>query len=125
MRRLELEATANSPYVSLDAEKGEIEIKGISHPEDSVGFYEIVLSWINENFNQLSQKIKVNIQLDYFNTSSSKSLFKLFQLLGKKKKTYENEIEINWFFIEEDEDMIDAGKAYEEISNLPFNLVVM
>ena len=123
MSRFELEATRNSPYVNMDAEMGLIELKGTSYPEDPVGYYESILDWITDNFNKLSQKIEVNIKLEYFNTSTSKSLFKLFQLLGKKQKANNNDVIINWFFREEDEDMLEAGEAYKGLSQLPFKFV--
>ena len=123
MNRFELEATGNSPYVNIDAENGLIELKGSSYPEDPVGYYENILDWITDNFNKLSQKIEVNIKLEYFNTSTSKSLFKLFQLLGKKKKVNNNDVIINWFFRVEDEDMLEAGEAYKGLSQLPFHFV--
>lgn len=123
MGKLEIEATTNTPYANIDSEKGIIELKGTSYPEDPVGFYEIILNWIDTNFNTLSQKVEVNVKLEYFNTSTSKCLFKLFQVLGKKKRDHENEITVNWFFREHDEDMQEAGAAYEGISQLPFKLV--
>jgi hypothetical protein len=34
-----------------------------------------------------------------------------------------NEAVVNWFYEEDDEDMLEAGEDYDEIIELPFRLI--
>ena len=34
-----------------------------------------------------------------------------------------NNVVINWYYEEDDEDMLEAGEDYEDIIKLPFNMV--
>ena len=64
----------------------------------------------------------VNIRLEYFNTSSSKCILDVFKKLEAIHKS-RNEVEVNWFYEEDDEDMLEAGEDYESIIRVPFNMI--
>jgi hypothetical protein len=64
----------------------------------------------------------VNIQLEYFNTSSSKCILDVFKKL-EKINTNSNKVVINWYYEEDDEDMLEAGEDYEAIINIPFKMI--
>ncbi len=36
-----------------------------------------------------------------------------------------NEIVINWYYEEDDEDMLEAGEDYQSIINVPFKMIEM
>jgi hypothetical protein len=63
----------------------------------------------------------VNIQLEYFNTSSSKCILDVFKKLEAIYKSG-NEVVINWFYEEDDEDMLEAGEDYQSIIKIPFKM---
>ena len=66
----------------------------------------------------------MNIQLEYFNTSSSKcilDIFKKLELIYKKG----SKVQINWYYEEDDEDMFEAGEDYQSIINIPFSMIEM
>ncbi len=67
-------------------------------------------------------KVKVNIQLEYFNTSSSKCILDVFKKLEKINSGGSTVI-INWHYEEDDEDMLEAGEDYEAIINVPFKMI--
>lgn len=119
------EATRKTPYVKLDGTAGIIDINGRSIPENSLAFYEQILSWLEEYASSPSAKTVVTIQLEYFNTSSSKcilDLFKRLELISKMGNT----IEINWYYEEHGDDIYEAGEDYKTMINLnslKFNLI--
>ena len=118
------EDTPKTPHVKLDGEKGFIEIKGRSIPENSVEFYKPLIDWIDEYGETPKDTTVINIQLEYFNTSSSKcilDIFKRLELLFKKGF----KIQVNWYYEEDDEDMFEAGEDYQSIINLPFKMIEM
>ena len=105
------EGTPKTPYVRLDGDNGLVEIKGRSIPENSVEFYKPMIDWLEKYGASPGAQTSVNIQLEYFNTSSSKCIldvFKRLELIHKKG----NQVEINWYYEEDDEDMI--GLLFDE-----------
>jgi hypothetical protein len=65
----------------------------------------------------------VNVQLEYFNTSSSKCILDVFKKL--ESINGRTSITINWHFEEDDEDMLEAGEDYQAIINIPFKMIEM
>ncbi len=122
MEPISIEGTAKTPSVKFNAKEGIIEIKGRSIPENSVEFYKPLVDWLEEYKSSPLDKTKVNIQLEYFNTSSSKCILDVFKKLEAIHKG-KNEVEINWYYEEDDEDMLEAGEDYESIIRVPFKMI--
>ncbi len=122
MDSISLVGTAKTPTVELNADKGLIEIKGRSIPENSVEFYAPVIEWLEAYAKSPKAETEVNIQLEYFNTSSSKCLLDVFK---KLEVIFKDGIEmtINWFYEEDDEDMLEAGEDYQSIIKIPFKMI--
>ena len=122
MESISIEGTPKTPTVNFDATTGIIEIKGRSIPENSIEFYRPLVEWLEE-YSKTPQKLTtVNIQLEYFNTSSSKCILDVFKKLETIKKA-RNEVVINWYYEEDDEDMLEAGEDYESIIRIPFKMI--
>ncbi|NPA37104.1 MAG: DUF1987 domain-containing protein [Chlorobi bacterium] len=118
------EETTKTPFVKFDGEKGLVEIRGRSIPENAIEFYKPLIDWLDKYAEQPPSKTSVNVKLEYFNTSSSKcilDIFRKFELLHKKG----NEVEINWYYEEDDEDMFEAGEDYQSIVHIPFKMIEM
>ena len=60
------------------------------------------------------------MQLEYFNTSSSKCILDVFKKLESLAGT---EVSVKWYYEEDDEDMLEAGEDYEAIIDLPFEMI--
>ena len=117
-----IEATKYTPEIILDEEKGIIEIKGKSYPENTFEFYNQLMEWLEEYFENPVSKTIFNIELLYLNSSTSKFLYDLFDYLEEKSE--DNSIEINWIYDEENEVAEEAGEDYkEDFENLNFNLI--
>jgi hypothetical protein len=116
MEKFILNPTFETPSILLDSENGIIELSGRSLPEDTIHFYRPVLNWVDEFLLNPKPKTEILIKLEYFNTATSKVLL---NLLSRFKKS-ENVI-VRWYYYEEDEDMLESGKEFEELVNLPFS----
>ncbi len=119
MEDLNLEGTAKTPTVDFKS-NGELLIKGRSIPENSIEFYKPIIDWITDYGNSPQSDTSVNIQLEYFNTSSSKCILDVFKKLESLPDT---SVKIKWYYEEDDEDMLEAGEDYEAIIDLPFEMV--
>ncbi len=122
MESISIEGTPKTPTIKFNAETGVIEIKGRSIPENSIEFYKPLVEWLEEYLKTPQKSTIVNIQLEYFNTSSSKCILDVFKKLEAIKKA-RNEVVINWYYEEDDEDMLEAGEDYESIIRVPFKMI--
>ena len=122
MDKLTIEGTPKTPTVNFDYEKGHMEIKGRSIPENSIEFYKPMVEWLERYAGKPQGMTNVNIQLEYFNTSSSKCILDVFKKLEAISKAG-NQIVINWYYEQDDEDMLEAGEDYQAIINVPFKMI--
>lgn len=119
MDNLTIEGSAKTPTIEFKAE-GALLIKGRSIPENSIEFYKPLIDWIGTYGASPKDDTEVNIQLEYFNTSSSKCILDVF----KKLETLSNtKVAINWYYEEDDEDMLEAGEDYQAIIDIPFKMI--
>ena len=122
METIAIEGTPKTPTINFDIEKGFLEIKGRSIPENSIEFYKPLVDWLEKYAAKPKSTTNVNIQLEYFNTSSSKCILDVFKKLEFIHKNG-SEIVINWYYEQDDEDMLEAGEDYQAIINVPFKMI--
>lgn len=123
MDSINIEGTPKTPEVSFDAKTGQIEIKGRSIPENSIEFYKPLVDWLDKYADIAQGVVNVVIQLEYFNTSSSKCILDVFKKLENMHNKNKTEVVINWYYEEDDEDMLEAGEDYQSILKIPFKMV--
>jgi hypothetical protein len=122
MEALLIEGTQKTPTVEFEPAKGVLEIKGRSIPENSIEFYKPLVDWLEEYSSEPFGQTIVNVHLEYFNTSSSKCILDVFKKLESIHKS-NNDVQINWYYEEDDEDMLEAGEDYESIIRVPFKMI--
>jgi hypothetical protein len=122
METVTIEGTPKTPTINFDMQKGLLEIKGRSIPENSIEFYKPLVDWLEKYSSNPKPQTNVNIQLEYFNTSSSKCILDVFKKLEAIHKNG-SEIVINWYYETDDEDMLEAGEDYQAIINVPFKMI--
>ena len=119
MQDINISGTSKTPSVRFVASEGLLEIKGRSIPENSLDFYKPLIDWAESYANGKAPETSVHIQLEYFNTSSSKCLLDLF----KRLEVISSKATILWYYEQDDEDMLEAGEDYEAIINVPFKML--
>ncbi|MCP4351549.1 MAG: DUF1987 domain-containing protein [Desulfobacterales bacterium] len=124
MENFEIKASKYIPEILFNYEANVLHVKGKSYPENTAEFYEPVFIWLEQYFEQLdTQQVVVNIELSYFNSSSSKVFMDIFDMLDEAAENGKN-ITLNWVYDEEDETMLEYGEEFkEELESLPFNFV--
>jgi hypothetical protein len=123
MVEINIAETDTTPEVIFSSSKSLLFIKGNSYPENPNDFFTSIIS-NKANFLQTSAdtKVKVEINLNYFNTSSNKCIINILRdllILNDNKKV----IDIDWYYDEEDTDMHQRGYELSKIINHPFNLI--
>jgi len=123
IEHLIIPGTNKTPDVKFIADAGTLEISGKSIPENSFGFYQPLLSWIDNYAAAPLAKTQIKVSLEYFNTSSSKCLLDIFRKLETLKKSGKSSIEVLWYYESDDEDMMEAGQDYDSLVDLQFQLI--
>lgn len=124
MENLLIEPSPLTPYVMFDTQTNILELKGRSSPDNSVGFYDQITGYLDQYFSSgEAGNIKVNVGLEYFNTSSLKCIFQILKKVNDETNKASLELEINWFYEEDDEDMLETGEDISDLLNIEFNFI--
>jgi len=122
MDTLIIGSSPKTPQVIFNADTGELLLEGRSIPENSLEFYVPLMEWLESYSHEVKVETIVQMKLEYFNTSSSKCILDFFRKLEIISKRG-NKVTVNWYFEEDDEDMLEAGEDYDAIVDLPFMMV--
>ena len=122
MEKLKIESTEDNPQIILDREYNILEISGRSLPEDVNTFYEPMMSWIEEYAKDPLDVTVFSFKLTYFNTASSKIIL---DILTHFEEMIEegHKVMVRWHYLEEDEDMLEAGEEYSEMVDVSFEMI--
>lgn len=121
MDALIIEPSKETPRVSFNPNSGKLSISGRSLPEDAIAFYKKIFDWVNVYSQSPGPLTVLDVNLEYYNTATSKQLYKLLCMLeelGKKHK-----VEVTWKYNKEDADMLAQGERFSKLVLLKFNLV--
>ena len=122
MENLTIAETKYTPTITLNT-SGTISLVGKSYPENTFEFYAPMMSWLQEYFETSAASLTtVNLEITYFNSSSSKLFFDFFDLL--EENNGDHAIKINWIYDEENESAEEAGEDFiEDFEDLDIKLV--
>ena len=118
MENIIITGTNKTPEVTFLANTRSMSLSGRSIPENSIEFYSSLILLADELCSS-EGAVDVNINLEYFNTSSSKCLMDLL----KRIESSDVDASVNWYYEEDDEDMLEAGEDYDAIIEIPFKLI--
>lgn len=121
---LNVTGTEDTPEIVFSREDSALSIKGSSFPENTYDFYQPIFSWVNEFLGSGEfRSLKVNMDLNYYNSSSSKVFMNLFHLLDDHLRTGKSLV-VNWYYDPDDQDSLEEGEDFGAgLESLPFNLV--
>jgi hypothetical protein len=128
MEKINIQATSNTPKVILDHEAMIYEISGESRPRDVPKFFLPILQWLDEFGNILkdeedqSSQIEFNFKFEYFNSLSAKYILDICKRLSRFRSEGRN-VNINWHYEEDDDDMHEVGQEMSRISKILFEFV--
>lgn len=121
MTNLRIEATSKTPQIDFNSNSGELEIIGISVPENSVAFYTPVVDWLISYVANPQHKTVLSLNFSYLNTSSLQFLYDALKELDEIGAP--DSVIINWYFTEDDDDMKETGEDFKEVTSSSFNFI--
>lgn len=122
MQPLTIAPRKDSPAIRFDPESGELAIVGDSYPENAAAFYEPVFEWIEAFLATVGdRRVTLNLQLTYINSSSSKIMLNLLDLLDETVQQGAS-IEVNWRYHAGNQTLLECGEEFaEDLEVLPFH----
>lgn len=118
MNSLVIQKTDSTPEITF-LNKGELKITGRSLPEDVHKFYDPLIEWVKR---LETDKVKIDLKLEYLNTSSTKKVLNLLIALDENPNL--KHIDINWYYEFDDLEMEDLGGIYEdELKRAKFHFI--
>ncbi len=124
MKPISINATFNTPAVKLNPQKGQFLLEGRSIPEDPGIFYEPILNWVDDYFDNPASLTHIIIKLEYVNSGSSKYLLEFFRIIDKNHQVGKH-CQISWYYEEEDEAIQDLGEHYKNTIDVPFEFKII
>lgn len=108
MEAIVIEPTDQTPRVRFNPE-GNLLLEGQSLPENVADFYDPLLEFVS---NLELTEATFDVNLEYFNTATSKKLLDLLKAIDTNTKL--GKVNINWHYEEGDEDSVEMAEIYEE-----------
>ncbi len=109
MNNLIIEPTSSTPAIRF-REDGRLLIEGRSLPENVMKFYTPLIEWASKTATQV---VKLDINLEYLNSASSKKLLELLKVFDANNNI--TTLIINWHYEMDDEDCLESGQIFEEL----------
>jgi hypothetical protein len=114
-----IKGSVETPEVVLNKKDGVLKFSGRSMPEDAKEFYTPLIDWVSQYAENPAPATRVVFSYEYFNTSSSKMIMELIESV-KKIGEKDQQLTVEWHYLEDDDDMLEAGEDYEEITGIEF-----
>ncbi|NPA10960.1 MAG: DUF1987 domain-containing protein [Epsilonproteobacteria bacterium] len=122
MEKIHIEATKYTPEITLDAEKGLIEIKGKSYPENTFEFYAPILEWLKEYAKHPNKETTMNMEIVYFNSSTSKIFYQMLDILDEIKN--KSKVTVRWIYDKDNDTAKEAGEDFvDDFPDMDIRLV--
>jgi hypothetical protein len=123
-RSLKIKGTEDTPDIVFDPGRNEFIIKGRSLPEDASVFYAPVFTWLKEYLAEPHASAELNLNLDYFNSSSVKQILNLLSLFEEPANSGKV-VRIRWCYSADDDLMEIKGNEFKSMLKVPFDMIAL
>ena len=123
MENIMIEGTERTPEIAFDFSADIYRIAGESYPENVSEFYDALVEKLKSHLStRKDAQIEFNFEFIYFNSSTAKVLFDLFELMDETSENG-NKVTVNWIYEEDDDHMEELGEEFgEDLESATFNL---
>ena len=121
MKALKIEGAIDTPEIYFDPTTNIFSVSGISHPENAKEFYQDIVDWLDDFYEEIKDKqdskIIVDFNFKYINSAS----YKYLREVMKRIANFQNngiKVEVIWNYHEEDEDLLNEGMVLFELPEI-------
>ncbi|MCO6501253.1 MAG: SiaC family regulatory phosphoprotein [Vicingus serpentipes] len=123
MKKIEIAGTYSSPKIVIDSSTGIIKICGRSTMIKPQEFYPYVIEYIENYCNQPHTKSLLIIDLEHFNSLSSRYLLMIIELISKIEYKKGHHVKINWYFESDDIGIKENIKLFSKVIQFKINAI--
>jgi hypothetical protein len=120
MQNLIIKATPKS--FEVNCQSGFIEIKGCSIVNDPKVFFKPVQNWINAYLKNPPESTVIDLKIEYIDSASTKNILEILQLL-EKIKINNKSVLLNWYYDDNDPEILEIGEILSGRSKIPFKFI--
>jgi hypothetical protein len=113
--------TGSTPSVNFQPSKGELEIRGVSMPDDPLSFYGHVFSQLMQLDNNSIKEINVSIALKYVADSETYLHVLIKKLISLSKGS--RPLNITWYYEKNRDAILNLGREISTHYDHPFKFV--
>ena len=116
-----LEQSFDTPYIKLD--EGLVKMEGQLMPENILLFFKPVEKWVNNYLKKPKSFTKIDLDLSYLNSCSTKRLCDILVMFNEKfKEGYD--MKVYWAYEEGDDTVQEIGDDLSSMVDIPFEYIV-
>jgi hypothetical protein len=118
---MKIEATEETPEFLINESESKISLKGRAFPENAISFFDPIFKSTYSFIEKSNSVVRFEIDLEYFNSASTKQLINLISSLETFHQNGKN-ILIVWKY-DKGDDLIKAkGQEFSTFFDLPFKV---
>ena len=122
MENLHIARKKDTLEIHFDAETGVLVLEGASYPENPIEFFDPLYAWLKQYIHEIGGALTVKITINYLNTSSSKCILDFLEIL-ENYHVSGGEVKLDWYYEENDEDMLETGEELCEDLELSYAMI--
>lgn len=119
---LALPASASTPAITADWDQGVLSMIGESYPENTYEIFDQIISWVESFLGACDRPLRVELQLNYLNTSSIRAMIDIFELLQGAHDEGRS-LSVNWLYDMRNPRSAEMGEEFKEDYTFEFCIV--
>jgi hypothetical protein len=111
----------DTPQIKVKERLKKVEISGQSRMADPAEFYQKLQVQLENYFVDFKRTLILDIRFEYINSGSSKWLYLLLKHMQQIAEK-DGLIEINWYYEDDDEVILEAGEVLQSLLKIPLHM---
>jgi len=120
---LTLQASSSTPAVTADWEQGVLSMVGESYPENTYEIFDDIISWVELYLHECERPLRVELQLNYLNTSSIRAMIDIFDRLQAAFDAGRT-LSVSWLYDSRNPRSAEMGEEFKEDYTFDFEIAV-
>ena len=120
-RDLSLLATQSTPAVEANWDAGLLRMEGESYPENTYDVYVSIVAWVDSCLIASNRPLRVELHLDYLNTSSIRAMIDIFDRLQVASDAG-RELSVHWLYDSRNPRSAELGEEFKEDYSFMFTI---
>ena len=121
MENLVQSPTTHTPAIDFNYETGVLDIWHSYSGNILNTFFQPVMNWLETYKKNPAPVTTLIFKMEYFNTSSTAFILRIIKI-ASQLKDQGNSVFIQWFYQEEDDDLVEAGRDFGVLAETEIEL---